>query len=64
MKYKVIGWTFSDNYDIENFDIYFRLVTTNTILFNSYLCSRRNRLKKAEVESLIKRIEKLEKQHE
>lgn len=63
-EYDVLISYFSDNYYIENYDIYFRLVTTNTILFNSYLCSRRNRLKKAEVDNLIKRIEKLEKQNE
>lgn len=48
------------NEDVENFDIYLDIVMTNTILFNSFLCSRRNRLKTQEVDTLKDRINSLE----
>ena len=59
-EYEVLVSYLRDNNDVENYDIYFDLVTSNTIFFNTYICSRRNRLKKQEVESISKRLEKIE----
>ena len=60
-EYETLVTFLRDNRDVENFDIYFDIVTTNTIFINTFLCSRRNRLKKQETESITKRLEKLER---
>jgi hypothetical protein len=59
-EYESLVTFFDDNYDAENFDIYFDLVTTNTIFFNSFLCSKRNRIKSDDVDTVNKKISKLE----
>lgn len=59
-EYEVLVSFFDENQDIENAEIYFDLVTTNTIFFNSFLSSRRNRNKMQEQDKLLERIIKLE----
>ena len=49
-----------NNADVENFNIYFRIVRTNTIFFNTFLSSKRNRLKKQEIDNINNRILKIE----
>lgn len=60
-EYETLITFFLDNLDVENFDIYLDFASNNTIFFNTFICSRRNRIKKQEVSDISRRIEKLER---
>lgn len=60
-EYEVLITFFLDNQDVENFDIYLDFASTNTIFFNTFISSRRNRLIKKDTLDISRRIEKLER---
>lgn len=60
-EYETLLTYLMDNEEVENYNVYFQIVSTNTILFNTFISSRRNRLHKQEVNNLQKRLSILER---